>query len=83
MYIVDDLGEQRSGIATIVSLLFYIPAFWFLIAQGAKRCHDRGHTGICQIIPFYNWWLIFAIGEIGRNNYGVNPKGLKYEITTF
>lgn len=60
-------------------LLFaYIPIYWFLFAQGAKRCHDMGNSGWYQIIPFYILWLIFGKGEEGvSNKYGVNPK-IKY-----
>jgi hypothetical protein len=49
---------------------------WFLWAQGAKRCHDRGNNGLFQIIPFYIFWMIFANSEYGNNEYGPNPKGL-------
>ena len=52
-----------------------IPLFWFLIAQGAKRCHDCGNSGWFQFIPLYGLWLLFAEGNTGRNEYGENPKG--------
>ena len=51
----------------------YIPLFWFLWAQGAKRCHDRGNSGWYQIIPFYVFWMLFAEGDKGNNEYG-NPQ---------
>lgn len=51
-----------------------IPVFWFYIAQGAKRCHDRGNSGWFQIIPFYFLWMIFAEGDVNINEFGVNPK---------
>jgi len=54
--------------------LAMIPIFWFLLAQGAKRCHDRGNSGWYQIIPFYQLWMIFAEGEKGVNDYGNPPK---------
>ncbi len=54
--------------------LAYIPTLWFLWAQGAKRCHDIGNNGWWQIIPFYVFWLIFASGDSGINQYGRNPK---------
>jgi uncharacterized membrane protein YhaH (DUF805 family) len=50
-----------------------------MLAQGAKRCHDRGNSGIWQIIPFYGLWMLFADGDLGRNEYGANPKGLNYD----
>ena len=55
--------------------LLYIPMIWFLFAQGAKRCHDRGNSGWYQIIPFYVFWMIFADSDYGENQYGPNPKG--------
>lgn len=54
--------------------LVFIPLYWFLIAQGAKRCHDRGNSGWFQIIPFYGLWMLFAEGDKNRNRFGPNPK---------
>jgi FHS family L-fucose permease-like MFS transporter len=54
--------------------LAIIPVAWFIIAQGAKRCHDRDNSGWYQIIPFYMFWMIFADSEVGVNEYGENPK---------
>lgn len=71
-------GAEGSGLATFFALVIYIPLFWFLLAQGTKRCHDRGNPGIWQIIPFYGFWMLFADGDIGDNEYGENPKGLEY-----
>lgn len=53
----------------------YIPLYWFLFAQGSKRCHDMGYSGWWQLIPFYAIWMIFSKAEPGiQNKYGVNPK---------
>lgn len=61
----------------ILIYLAYIPLIWFLIAQAAKRSHDRGNSGWYQIIPFYALWLLFADSESGKNEYGLNPKGFQ------
>ena len=53
-----------------------IPAYWFGLAQGAKRCHDIGNSSWYQIIPFYGLWLLFADSDCGINEYGPNPKGI-------
>ncbi len=65
---------MELGEAPIIGLA-YIPMLWFLLAQGAKRCHDMGQSGWFQIIPGYVFWIIFAKGESGINKYGLNPKG--------
>jgi uncharacterized membrane protein YhaH (DUF805 family) len=52
-----------------------IPILWFMLAQGAKRCHDRGNNGAWQLIPFYALWMLFADGEPETNEYGADPKG--------
>lgn len=54
--------------------LAYIPPLWFLWAQGAKRCHDRGNSGWYQLIPFYVLWMLFGESDSGINVYGLNPK---------
>ncbi len=59
-----------------ILIIFFIPIYWFIFAQGAKRCHDRGNSGWFQIIPFYNLWMLFADSETGENQYGQNPKGI-------
>ncbi|HEY9363888.1 MAG TPA: DUF805 domain-containing protein [Chitinophagaceae bacterium] len=62
--------------ASILFLLPCIPSYWFLFAQGAKRCHDRGNSGWFQIIPLYGFWMLFADSDNGINKYGPNPKGI-------
>ena len=60
--------------ASSVFVIVYIPILWFLWAQGAKRCHDRGNSGWYQIIPFYALWMLFAEGDLSENEYGNSPK---------
>ena len=60
--------------AAIMLLISYIPMLWFLWAQNAKRCHDRGNSGWYQLIPFYFLVLLFGDGDEGENEYGDNPK---------
>ena len=68
--------EGVDGPGVVILLL---PGFWFIIAQGAKRCHDMSLSGWMQLIPYFSpLALIFASGRIGDNKYGSNPKGLNY-----
>jgi uncharacterized membrane protein YhaH (DUF805 family) len=77
--IIDRNGLTEQPITSFIAICCYIPAIWFMLAQGTKRCHDRGNSGIWQIIPFCGFWMLFADGELGRNEYGANPKGLNYD----
>lgn len=63
-----------NAVMEVIVLLVYIGIYWLLFAQGAKRCHDLGHSGWFQIIPFYVFVMLFANGERGYNKYGNNPK---------
>lgn len=64
--------KQDTGF--VILFILMIPAYWFLWAQSAKRCHDLGHNGWWQLIPFYIFWLIFQNSQNGTNEYGDNPK---------
>jgi uncharacterized membrane protein YhaH (DUF805 family) len=66
-----DLGEATSFFG-----LGFIPLIWFFLAQGVKRCHDRGNSGWYLLIPFYVFWMLFADSHVGENEYGPNPKGI-------
>tara|TARA_B100001063_G_C16561236_1_gene451089 strand:+ start:84 stop:590 length:507 start_codon:yes stop_codon:yes gene_type:complete len=59
----------------IMILICVFIYMWFNLAQGAKRCHDRGNSGWFQLIPFYGLWMLFGDGDRGENQYGINPKG--------
>lgn len=72
-YIVYIIVFGISAEAPIMGLAV-IPIIWFILAQGAKRCHDRGNSGWYQIIPFYVFWMIFAEGDKEVNEYGNPPK---------
>jgi len=79
MFIAAALMSSRNNTdgAMFLSILLSVPLFWFLWAQGAKRCHDVGNSGWFQIIPFYALWMLFQDGEPGPNQYGENPKDIQ------
>lgn len=67
--VVNLIGITGYSIAVHVTALY-----WFLFSQSAKRCHDLGHSGFYQLIPFYVFALLFNEGANRRNKYGQDPK---------
>lgn len=77
LFFIVSLSEIIENLIGDIFILFlYIPLFWFILAQGTKRCHDRGNSGWFQIIPYYRLWMLFAGSDNGINEYGPNPKGI-------
>ena len=73
LQIIQSITENNASLE-ILNLL-QIPLFWFIAAQGAKRCHDVGKAGWWQIIfPIYFFVLVFSNGQKGENEYGFDPK---------
>jgi uncharacterized membrane protein YhaH (DUF805 family) len=64
-FLIEETGTPLVG-------FLYIPLFWFLLAQGAKRCHDLGKSGWWQIIPFYGLWMLFQKGQPFANEYDIS-----------
>ena len=77
MQIIPPLEEDKMD---GVFFIAFLPAFYFMLAQGVKRCHDKGNSGWWIIVPFYGFWMLFAHGDMGENEYGPSPKGSFYEF---
>jgi cell division septation protein DedD len=72
--VASNLAETGAEVAPVLCLLVLIPLCWISLAAGAKRCHDLGHSGWWQLIPFFPLLLAFQDGDPGTNEYGPNPK---------
>jgi hypothetical protein len=74
IYYVAILLVPEIARESAVAVILLLPVVWFILAQGAKRCHDRDNSGWYQIIPFYVLWLLFAEGDSTINSYGPPAK---------
>jgi uncharacterized membrane protein YhaH (DUF805 family) len=67
----DYLGEDAG---TVLLALLSLPSFYFLFAEGSKRCHDFGVSGWLQLItiavPIFIFILIFIPRKKYDNEYG-------------
>jgi uncharacterized membrane protein YhaH (DUF805 family) len=68
-------GGDAVGVSLLIFFVGVIVLSWAALASGTKRCHDRGNSGLYQLIPFYGLWMMFGDGELGTNRYGADPKG--------
>jgi len=61
-----------------ISIIISMATLAFVLAQGAKRCHDFNFSGwgaLLMLIPLVSIIYIFIPGTIGPNQYGEDPKG--------
>jgi uncharacterized membrane protein YhaH (DUF805 family) len=67
-------------ISTLLAILIAaVLVFGMLIhalAENTKRCHDISLSGWFQLIPFFEFVLLFKAGDIGPNKYGPDPKAV-------
>jgi len=73
-FIESEISEDDSLLQILIFVALLMMLI-FILAQGAKRCHDRDNSGWWQIIPFYFLWMLFGDGDEYENNYGKAPKG--------
>ncbi len=75
-----DLGNLEPKYYVLFFLLC-LPAIWFIVAQGTKRCHDKNDSGWCQLIPFYGFWMLFASARKSGYKYPVSWIFLYHSIS--
>lgn len=72
LFVLEYVSMEIMSLALFYAVL--IPMYWFMLAQSAKRSHDRGNSAWYILIPFYSLWLLFGVGDLGDNDYGSDPK---------
>ena len=69
VYLIDAVVQSSVKETGFVLFLVFPPIY--ILAQGAKRCHDMGHSGWRQFIPFYIIWMLFVPGAAGSRKNSV------------
>jgi len=73
-YAMDPILEGDPGVfVSIIVLALCVLMIWITIATNTRRCHDLGHNGFWQLIPFYGIWLGFVKWTACENEYGPDP----------
>lgn len=67
--VIPDDAYDSLGVCIGVIILAILMV-WIGLATNTRRCHDLGHNGFWQLIPFYGIWMGFVEGESGENEYG-------------
>lgn len=75
LLVMNNIVTESDSITMYILLAINLLLIWFVIAQTAKRCHDKSDSGWFQLIPLYIFWLLVVDGDPGENIYGPNPKG--------
>ena len=70
-----DVQVENSVLSTMMLVLLVL-YFYVVLAVGAKRCHDLGHSGWFQMIPFYGFVMLFGAGDRDGNEYGERRDGI-------
>ena len=71
--------DDAKGVIRLVYVIVIVAIIWIQLAQATKRCHDRNNSRWFQLIPFYDFWLLFADGYKQKNQYGPSPKYHEYD----
>ena len=74
-----DVQVENSVLSTMEPIMFMVLLvlyFYVVLAVGAKRCHDLGHSGWFQMIPFYGFVMLFGSGDSDGNEYGERGDGI-------
>lgn len=73
------MGNSSNSIFGICAMLWAFLYYYIIYAVGAKRCHDLGHSGWFQLIPFYVFVMLFSFGDDEENEYGEYNDGISKE----
>ena len=75
----ENVENASNSIFAICVMLWVFLYYYIICAVGAKRCHDLGHSGWFQLIPFYAFVMLFSSGDDEENEYGEYNDGISKE----
>ena len=75
----ENVENASNSIFAICVMLWVFLYYYIICAVGAKRCHDLGHSGWFQLIPFYGFVMLFSSADDEGNEYGEKNNGISME----
>ncbi len=81
MFVLEEFARTlglmpNENIVAACVIMLYLVYCWVVLSIGAKRCHDLGHSGWFQMIPFYGFVMLFSSGDCNDNEYGTEDNGI-------
>ncbi len=74
------MGNYTSNyLFATCGILWAVFYYYIMYAVGAKRCHDLGHSGWFQLIPFYALFMLFKAGSEEAKVYGKKSNGISHD----
>ena len=77
LYLERTLGDDHPFLWLVL-----LPTIWVSLAAQTKRWHDRGKSGLWNLLNFIPLAILWALietgffrGTAGPNQYGVEPRG--------
>ena len=68
------IGFHRTSGSSVLGNLYSLAILLPSIAVGVRRMHDVGKSGWYLLFPIYNLILACTAGDVGENQYGLDPK---------
>ncbi len=69
IYFVINIALSLLLNGSIAGIILELVTMFFILVQGAKRCHDIGKNGAWILVPFFWVYLLFKEGDEGENGY--------------
>ncbi len=72
---MENSADTNANGFMVCGILLFAFYYYILLTVGAKRCHDLGHSGWFQMIPYYCLVMLFSYGDEDDDDNGYGRRG--------